>query len=562
MRGAHDFDLILARIQLVAGVVVFVGVVVIVACEVVALERDRHVRVFARFEQRGLGEAHQSDVGLFDLVCVVRRGHVDLYDVLAGVLGAGVLDVDGHGEGHVVLRRPGQRRAVLEGHILDGPLERGVAQAVAEGEHDVVVVPRLVARAAGLVVAVADVDALLVVYVVFHLADGHGAVAEHVRVAVVHQIVGEVLISGILGEVALIGVDGLARGVDRTFQYAAERVDARVAGAAYPQAGVDLARNAVHALFKGGVVVVRAVQEAQLHGGGGVDDHDDLLEVVAGFDEHVLLVLVQFEVMVVRVHRAVHLVAVAVVHRTGQVEGLAAYAREHDDRGVAVFVIAALYRVGVAGDRGLARGEAGYRAAAVVHRGGAFSARAGRRAVVEFAHRGIDHEARVFQTVVKGGRFVRHGESARTGTAVSEVDGVLTEHRHSRALGEGQSVGFVLEQREAFFGYLFVDQVGFFESVVLVFVIGYVVITAEVFHRTGAEHVTDDGKEHEFGEQPDYDEEHYHRDGYDEPYPRSRIFENRLKEIHRSLLFGYWPEDAAAPAGAASLPPFLSLSDH
>ena len=90
------------------------------------------------------------------------------------------------------------------------------------------------------------------------------------------------------------------------------------------------------AVDEGLVVVVRIVEEAELHRGGGVDDDDDFIEVVACLDEHILLVFVQLEVMVVRVHCAVDRAAVRILHRTGEVEGLAADTGEHDERRVVI----------------------------------------------------------------------------------------------------------------------------------------------------------------------------------------------------------------------------------
>ena len=253
---AHQLNLIGAGLQHIAAV----GLVV-VGGHVLGSKGDGDRLAVAGLEQLGLVEAGQHHVGLFNPAHGVGGGVVDLDHVLAGDA-AGVGHLHGHGDG-----------AVGVGVVLNLLGKGGVAQAVAEGILDGGLVGLLIALAglvvdpAGLVEAVAHVDALGVLHVVA------------LQVAVCK--VACVPVGGGGGDVIGVGVCEAAGGVYHAGQGLAHGVHARAAGAADPQGGVD-------ALI---------LQEAQFHGVGGVDEHHHGL-IALGLDQlqQVLLVLGEGEV--------------------------------------------------------------------------------------------------------------------------------------------------------------------------------------------------------------------------------------------------------------------------
>ena len=444
MRIAHHLHHIFARIEFITAEVVAVRVAVIVRCKVVSVEGDRDLIAVAGLDQIRLGEADQHDVRLFDLARGIRSRHVYFYNFLARHI-AGVGDIDGNGKFCILIGLPGKSFAVFKGHIRHFPIKGRVGEAVAEREHDIVVIPSFpVGKSARFIIAVPDVDALFVIHIVLR----HGrliAVCREVHVAARHEIVGEVFICRILREIAAIGIHRSAGGIDRTVEHSAERIDTGVSGAADPHAGVDLVGNVCHTVDERRIVIVRRIQETELHGSRRVDDDDNVIEIVAGLYQHVLLVLVQLEIMVVGIQCAVDRAAVRILHRAGEVERLAADTGNDDQRRVVVFRVAVLDRLGIARKRGLARFESGDGVAGVIHGRRCRSARTGLAVIrIEIMHDGVVFKARVFQALVQGRGVLRNGERAGTGTAVGEVDRVFAEHRNLGAFGERKSVILVL----------------------------------------------------------------------------------------------------------------------
>ena len=283
----------------------------------------------AGVEQLGLVEGHHLDSGLLDLVLllVVSVGGlgIDLDDGAAGD-GAGV------GDGHAQLIGVVCR---VVGHAVGLLVELGVGQAVTEGVSDLVVVVPGRARGgpgggvrlplaehavlvAGLVVLVAYIDAFLINHVGLALC-GHIAA---LNIAFVGGG-GEVPHSGGAEVVVAVGIDQAAGGVDLAGQDLGNGVDAGDAHVTDPQRGVD--------------VVLVVLEEIDLQGVGGVDQHDGL------FDDAVLLHLgnVLQHGLLVLVERQIVDIAV------GKVSALAANAGEGDDGGIAVLGNAVLHIVGV-----------------------------------------------------------------------------------------------------------------------------------------------------------------------------------------------------------------------
>ena len=296
------------------------GAVGIVGSDVALV--DGHGQGFgsARLDHTGLAEADQRNGGLLNAVLLVVVGvgalDIDLHGLFARH-GTGVGDLDGDGVGVI-------GGIIVDLHVAD--VIAGVAQAVAEGvSHDVAVgVVACVAAAgdevlvAGLVVLVAYIDAFLVDHVGLSLG-GHIAALD---IAFVGGG-GEVPHGGGAEVVVAVGIDQAAGGVDLAGQDLGNSVDAGDAHVTDPQRGVD--------------VVLVVLEEIDLQGVGGVDQHDGL------FDDAVLLHLgnVLQHGLLVLVERQIVDIAV------GKVSALAANAGEGDDGGIAVLGNAVLHIVGV-----------------------------------------------------------------------------------------------------------------------------------------------------------------------------------------------------------------------
>ncbi|SCJ52351.1 Uncharacterised protein [uncultured Flavonifractor sp.] len=241
---------------------------VVVGGHVLHVELDGVVLGGAGLNQVGLLEGHQIHGGLLN-GAGVGRIVVDLQHVLAGhVAGVGDLHPDSD---HAVF--------LVDGH--DILVKGGVGQAGAEGEHDLaVVVIALVGVVAGLKVLVAHVDALAVLSKVAGVVGGVGVVvAVGVPGAVGLQL--EVVVGGGGGQVIhKPGVSQAAGGVHLAAEDAHQGVDAGLTGVTNPQDALDL-----------GIIP----QEIQLHGVGGVEHQDDLVELGAHGVHHGGLVLGELE---------------------------------------------------------------------------------------------------------------------------------------------------------------------------------------------------------------------------------------------------------------------------
>ena len=150
----------------------------------------------------GLGEVQQICRGLLDAAIGVRRIAVDLHNILTGSR-TGV----GNGDGEVQVGAVGGDAA----HFLG---EGSVAQAIAEGEHDFIVVVDQAFVRSSLIELVADVDA-------FHIVDKGRSGAFRVKEACIRvQILGvgvlevaEVVPPRSSGQIRNIGIRGTAAGL-------------------------------------------------------------------------------------------------------------------------------------------------------------------------------------------------------------------------------------------------------------------------------------------------------------------------------------------------------------
>ena len=391
---AHQLDLVCTGFQnvsLCAGLVV--------RSHILRGKGDGHLLGSAGLQQACLCKACQHHMGFFNAADGIGCGVVNLHHVLARH-SAGVLDLHGHLDG-----------AVGGLVIGDGLLKGGVGQAVAEGVLHSLCVGSFIADAggvvhiAGLVEAVAHIDALGVLHIVV-LEVGVGKVAG-------------IPVSRGGGQVVSVGIRQTAGGVHLAGQNLAHGVEAGGAKAADPQGGVD------------GVIL----QEAQFHGVGGVDQHDHLAEALC-FDERqqILFVLCQLQIM----SAVIGLAVTSGVHILRQVAALAAHAGDGDDGHIRECLCILQQRVGVLGCGHLGGGEVG-----------AFKALLGCTAdaglLVKIHQLLIDREPGVGQAgdeVNVGGGVACAGAAA----AVDGVHGAVAEQVDGGALCQRQGVVLIFQQ--------------------------------------------------------------------------------------------------------------------
>ena len=366
---------------------------------------------------------------IVDIILGVGRLEIDLHGVFS-VNAADVLDVELDLEGFAL---------VLDAEIRVGKV--GIAQAVAEGEGHVVVVPVIAGVAAvqdevliaGLVVAVTDIDALLIDHIVLvALVDAgvgvvlrggdpvFGAVGPGIGAKVLHGGAGVVVLEE--------GVHDAAGGVHLARKDIGHAQDAGHAHVADPQDGVDPV----------------IVDKIKLQGVGGVQQDHDFFEGPVLFErlqvfKHLDLFLAEAEII------AVGHICLKLRKARGQIRALAAGTGQNHKGHVAVGGEGVFERVGVFFPGDLI--DAVLRLIA-----------AGRRGVLALITRGSEELPHVqidgaFAKVLLQRGFERdrvvRGDLAGAGPAVKEVEAGLREGGELRSRRERQGVVAVDEKSRA-----------------------------------------------------------------------------------------------------------------
>ena len=414
-----DGDGVVAGLQHVSA-----GTVGVIGSHILHVEGNGQSLGSAGLQHVGLVEGDEVGAGLLNAAVGVGGIVVDLDHVLAGHI-AGVGDGDVEGDGAVALR---------DGAHLLG--EGGVAQAVAEGIlHGGVVIDEALGSG-GLIELVTNIDAL-------HVVDEGGNRAVHGElVHVVIEHAAEVVPVGGLGQVVDIGVHHLGGGVHLAGEDLAQGVEAGLTGAGHDQSALD------------GVILV---QPAQLHGVGGVDDHDDVVKLAGDALHHSDLAVAQLQVVLAGIavvvlgadpHTgsapgAALFKGVLAVVAGGQVGALAAGAGDDDQSGVGELL-------GVFEDAGgiiLVHGGLGDGPVLAPHaHGGTGVTELG----VEVGDGGVVLDAGVAQALQQGDSGIGVGQAAGTGAAVNGVGGRPAEDIQLGVV-QGQSA-LVLHHNDAFLG--------------------------------------------------------------------------------------------------------------
>ena len=442
--GADD---VIASLQHIAAVVL-----VIVGSQI--LDRDGEVDglALAGGKLAGLGEVQQVCGSLFNAAVGVRRIIIDLHDILAGSR-AGIGDGD----------RELQAAAVAGdvAHLLG---EGGVAQAVAKGIDNFLVIVDEALIGGSLIELVADVDALNVVDEGGSGTLGVKATGVGIELGSVGVLeVAEVVPPRRSGQVSSIGVSGTAGGVDLTGDHAAKALKAGLTGAGAEQDALDLGvvLDPVHLESVCAVVNDDDVVEV------GSDEVDELFLAVGQLQEVVALIPVIALVQGVIVSAVVvagtalrttvicHTADPAAVHDSrhigGKVCALTADAGDDHHSGVRVFLGVCHHLVGVQADIRLGQGPV-----LLCH---ADAGAGGAVIGVELAQLVVGLDACIMQTGEQVGDRVSVVQSAGTGAAVAGAGGSPAEDVQLGAGSHRQDVVIVLSQNDAFLGDL-IDQLG------------------------------------------------------------------------------------------------------
>ena len=325
---AHGEDVV-ARIQLIAGEAVVVGVVGIVAGHIGDRDRQGDFLALAGSQLLRLGERAQLNTGFFNFPCRVRSGVVELDNVLARAV-TGVRD--GNLDGHITVLRQG---AAVGGGVRDLPIKAGVAQAVAEGILHNGIIAGAVLVALGVPVAlgvggfvplVADVDALGVIYI-GNLIVGIGSIEVAAGGAVCRvEAVGAAVLADALqtgvriadggGQVIGPGIGGAPAGFAVTPQHLGHGSRALGARQTGDQAGINAGDR---------------LDLAQLHNVGGVDEHNHMGVICTDVVQQILFLGGQLQHRAGVVNNDVAALLGALVLLLGGVVALARQTPDHDN---------------------------------------------------------------------------------------------------------------------------------------------------------------------------------------------------------------------------------------
>ena len=323
-----------------------------------------------------LQEAHQlhrcllNTVGL--VVIGIRRLHINFYHFAAIYVG---------GVGHIHCK--GEFIPILS-HGIIGILKGTVTQAIAKGECHGLVIVKITSIALtqdhilipGLVVAVADVNTLLVGHIILIV----GALETEPLGCGIGIASGVSVLDGGRSQVVIaVGVHQLARRIHRAVQQVTDCVDAALTNLAYPEA-------CIHSVISAADI---RVQEIQLHCVSHVQQDDNLAEVAALFE------LSQLAQQVLFLFGELKNIAVAVASVVpGQVRALAAHAGNHKDGSVSILLDTVPFCTAIHAQRHLVGGILGIFKDIVVQAARCLSAAIAlpRALGVKGPHGGIDRE--------------------------------------------------------------------------------------------------------------------------------------------------------------------------
>ena len=393
----HQADLVIACLQHIAA-----GAGLIVGGHILHGKLHAHRLRGAGLQQAGLTKAGQHHMSLLDAAHGTGGGVIHLHHVLARHI-AGVGHLHFHADGLAVRME-----------ILDGLCKAGVGQPVTKGILHRLPIRLFVAQAggivdpAGLVEPVAHIDALGILHIV-PIQIGIGKTA-----CIPVSRGGDQIIS--------IGIGKPAGGVYLTAQNLAHRLKAGGAGAADPESGIHAA----------------LLHKAQLHGVGGVDQHNHPGKALGLYQfQQILFVLRQLQIM----GAVVHITVARGVHILRQIAALTAGAGEHDQRRVGKCAGVVHQLLAVLGGGHLHRGEIGAHKALLagpLHTG----------IFIKIHQLLIDHKAAVGQALdqihVVGGVT-----RATASTAVQRVHGGITEQVYLCSLLQGQHIVVILQQYDS-----------------------------------------------------------------------------------------------------------------
>ena len=318
-----------AGIQLIAAEIIQVRIVVVIGCHGVRIDCNRHSLTFTGRKQLGLGKTSQHNMCLFDFTSQIRRGSIQLNNILTGYR-TGV----GYGHFHIDLCVTGNVGVFRELRI---PLEGGVAQTIAERIDHVLSIPFLaIAETTGLIITIADIDAF---FILDHMILGRFTVFKNQRIVggigtAIFGIDSKVLPGRRGCEIRRISINRTAGRVHCTVQDLTQCFKAGYTGAACPQ-------DCVHTFV--------SLNRTKLQRSAGIQHDYNLVKILLGKGNQILLVLIQFKIVFACIIATRNDGFVAfLIHQIGsrgQIVALAADTGNEHQRSVSIISAALLFCV-------------------------------------------------------------------------------------------------------------------------------------------------------------------------------------------------------------------------
>ena len=414
MRVAADGQHIVASFKFVAAELVGVGVVPVKRCHILCHELQRHHFALAGLKLLRLAERGQIDIRLFNSALGVRRGVVQLHNVLACHI-ARVRHTNLHRDGFIRRMNHPSRRNVP----LDFLRKGGVAQAVAERVHDILVIPCFAGiMSLRLIITVADINAFAVFHgvIICHRIVDIDVVVHALAVFKVLLIRAEIRERRIFGEIDRVSICSAAGRRNLAREDVADCRRAVVAGMTHPE-------NRINAEV---VLRLRRIHFRQLHRIGGVDNQDDFGKIRLHVTNQVFFRVRQLQHVRIRV--SILVLRIAVSHF---IPALRARTGNNHQRCIAVSIVSV-------GD--------GIRNIRRLH----FC----RLCAVKGQQTFVDIKARLLHAIFQRG--FRHTVLPRTARARAtaahhDVGSTETEHGHLRRRTIQRQHTVILEQHKAFF---------------------------------------------------------------------------------------------------------------
>ena len=193
----HDLNAIFSGIKLIAFEAILIGITIVIGSKIITGEFHFDICLLTRSKKRSLGKSDKLNCRFFDFTLLIGSSKIDLNDILSTVGGSGILHRDRDRKVLVVFSIPRKLFATVETGTLQFPFEVGIAKTISEWENDIVLIPGLIGFSSCLVITISKIDALFIIDIMFRNRR-LCSVRKKIRISVVDQIIGKILIGRIL----------------------------------------------------------------------------------------------------------------------------------------------------------------------------------------------------------------------------------------------------------------------------------------------------------------------------------------------------------------------------